>query len=965
MKKNTLSMIICAFSVGGFSAAQLHAAESTPLTGGQFKDLRRAVELPKDSTKAYFVRVEATPVAQWQASMKASGKAVSKTLRAEYAKSVKAKLNAVIREVKARGFDVHSPVTVSDVGFTIFTTEQQAKNVFGLKDVKSVLKKQEFDKQRKFSTQWIGAKRAQEELGYTGKGQSIAIIDTGIDYLHADFKGSGLVSDFIANDPTIIEPGSFPTETVIGGYDFAGYAYDARFPESSTPEPDPDPLDDAQHGTHVAGIAAGRGLGPEQAKGVAPGADLYAFKVFGTEGSTSLTSEAIERAVDPNGDGDPSDAVDVINMSLGSSFGSPNDSSSVSAQNAVEAGVVVVAAAGNSGNNLPYISGAPGSAEGVISVASSIPGLQQDFFLSFTTGTGETIDIIAPYASISPTLTASLSGSLEISSPYDACSELENDFAGKVALITRGSCAFTDKLNNALAAGASAAVVVNNVAGAAITMGGSPTELPAAMISQSEGAILLGLLPTTSVEVEFSPDNIGENPLDDDTMSTFSSRGPGPTGFFKPDVTAPGNRIESALAGSGTDTLTISGTSMAAPQVAGMAALVREKFPDLGPTAVKAIIQNSAYPAKLVGEAGSPPLSLQGTGIVDVMKALEATAYASPGGLGFGAFAPEYNDARKRVLEITNFSDQDQYFDITVDENVGAGVSGASIEVASRIYVGAHSTQKVPVTMHVNADEFLRMEDFQEYDGWIVLTSPMSEMRVGYTAVISPASKTQLSKQGDTVKLRNVAFGDAEVYGFTLAGSQGANALGYRLVSPETVLFAVNASTEWNNFSSHSLIMSIDVDEDGVVDYEAQVADLRTLDSATYLDFTGVIASALDNLTQPQPTRQLLYVATTGINSSMLQFQLDTYGDFGFLSDDDSTFDYTLTLIDLTQDGAVNIGSGSIDLSKQAVVTPTAVALPAQGSASMTVSGSKPALLLIPTEAKSAKRVNIIKPSKP
>jgi len=153
------------------------------------------------------------------------------------------------------------------------------------------------------------------------------------------------------------------------------------------------------HGSHVAGIAAGFGVNADGSTyvesgadtyatlkdltssayiskfrigpGVAPKAKLYSLRVFGCQGSTDVTEEAIEWAMDPNNDGDLSDHLDVINMSLGSDFGSEYDTSAVAANNAAQAGVVVVASAGNAGD-VYYITGSPASARYAISVASSV-----------------------------------------------------------------------------------------------------------------------------------------------------------------------------------------------------------------------------------------------------------------------------------------------------------------------------------------------------------------------------------------------------------------------------------------------------------------------------------------------------------------------------------------------------------------------------------------------------------------
>ncbi len=174
-----------------------------------------------------------------------------------------------------------------------------------------------------------------------------------------------------------------------GGTDLVGDAYNAAAPAGSpalVPHPDPNPLDCVTstpivgHGSHVSGSAAGSGIladgstytGPYNAStisgnswrvapGVAPKADIYSVRVFGCQGSTDVTVDAIEWAVDHD--------MDVINMSLGSPFGSNDDPSAVASTNAAKAGVIVVTSAGNNGPN-QYITGSPGTAEGAISTAA-------------------------------------------------------------------------------------------------------------------------------------------------------------------------------------------------------------------------------------------------------------------------------------------------------------------------------------------------------------------------------------------------------------------------------------------------------------------------------------------------------------------------------------------------------------------------------------------------------------------
>src|SRR5262249_47399724 len=120
-------------------------------------------------------------------------------------------------------------------------------------------------------------------------------------------------------------------------------------------------------GTYTASLDESQFLiGP----GVAPGAELYALRVFGCNGTTGVVTLAIDWATDPNGDGDFSDHLDVINMSLGSDYGSPYDVDAVARDNAALAGVIVVASAGNAGNVYDIV-GSPSVSSRTISVASS------------------------------------------------------------------------------------------------------------------------------------------------------------------------------------------------------------------------------------------------------------------------------------------------------------------------------------------------------------------------------------------------------------------------------------------------------------------------------------------------------------------------------------------------------------------------------------------------------------------
>lgn len=242
----------------------------------------------------------------------------------------------------------------------------------------------------------IGAPELAQQLGYDGRGSIVAVIDSGIDYTHAHVGGPGDPTAYAAAagaaeriDDTWQDRPLFPTERVLGGWDFVGprythpnYCTEALAQEgrcSNRPEPDPDPLDQHNHGTHVAGIVAGRavaGLGD----GVAPGASLVALKIYGTPRGLDVDEEvdvvldALDWCAGVNlgrhVPGIAPERVDVVNMSLGEPFGQGSRLFEEAIGSLAETlGVVVVASAGNAGNR-PYVLNAPSAALHALSVAS-------------------------------------------------------------------------------------------------------------------------------------------------------------------------------------------------------------------------------------------------------------------------------------------------------------------------------------------------------------------------------------------------------------------------------------------------------------------------------------------------------------------------------------------------------------------------------------------------------------------
>lgn len=215
----------------------------------------------------------------------------------------------------------------------------------------------------------IGADQVWQTFGKQGEGVKVGIIDTGIDYLHPALGG-----------------GLGPSFKVAGGYDFVNF--------------DDDPMDDNGHGTHVAGIVS---ASSPELKGVAPKSTLYAYKVLDANGSGSESDiiSAIERVVDPNDDGDMSDKLDVVNVSLGSDYGNPNDASAVAVNNASKLGVIFVIAAGNSG----YAAPPPGKENNYYFNGSATLGSPGTAESAITVGAVDATDILAQFSSKGPNRT--------------------------------------------------------------------------------------------------------------------------------------------------------------------------------------------------------------------------------------------------------------------------------------------------------------------------------------------------------------------------------------------------------------------------------------------------------------------------------------------------------------------------------------------------------------------------------
>lgn len=837
--------------------------------------------------------------------------------------------------LESAGAEILSTQRVGANGFRVNVRTSEIATLRSLPGVRSVGRVEIHVLDNVESVPWIGAPAVWAALG-TGEGVSIGVIDTGIDYNHANLGGSGNPADYAANNRNIVEPGSFPTAKVVGGFDFAGATYNANV-AGSVPTPDGDPLDRNGHGSHVAGSAAGLGVAGSIGPGVAPGADLYALKVFGDGGgSTDLTSLAIEWAMDPNGDGDMSDHLDVINMSLGSPFGQPDDPSAISTNNAAAVGIIVATSAGNEGN-MPYVTGAPGVASSAISTAANIPGGRLSSRITVTAPAG----VAGVYPSLEgagPVTFAEagpISGNLVPGAPVNGCTALTNaaDISGNVALIRRGTCGFLVKYQMAQAAGATAIVVFNDGADATrvdpIVMGGldATVTIPGLMISSTVGDVLAATAGVTVTLDAFA------DPADDDQIAGFSSRGPGHGGStFKPDLSAPGVAIVSTAVASGTGSANLQGTSMASPHVAGAAALLRQKHPNLDQSAIKALLQNSTVNSNATGDTD---LARQGVGALRVDRAVALTSYAAPAGVSFGRLNPITSTNVKEDVRLTDLSGERRNFSVTHVPN--QTYPGVTVECPRNVKVNGKGSAKFRINLKFDPRAAWRDGVFDdaivsqtEVDGWCVLEDGNDSLRVGYMAVVDPASAVLVLPDNGFggAKLLNIGPSIGWAEGFTLAKLGGEEqdrtygsiaATGFRLADPASpnygglrVLelgFAMERSFE--HLSNLHFLLEVDVDSDGVPDVFLEGTDMSDyfdVDPGQFLtlQFDSAGGGFADWLANSWDFND---------RTLILPFTLSTDPDFpGFVPE---KFDYVLSVT--ARDGATDVQRGTVDLS-QAIV---------------------------------------------
>ncbi|PKI12581.1 S8 family serine peptidase [Colwellia sp. 12G3] len=464
----------------------------------------------------------------------------------------------------------------------------------------------------------------QHTMNVKGEGVIIGIIDTGIWPENPSFADDGSYS----NAAELGWQGACDTGTdaeftcnnkLIGARYFGDSFSSQHTIQYALGEFD-SPRDADGHGSHTASTAGGNegvaailsGAAAGTVSGMAPRARIAAYKACWNsdyetpEGAKEAgcfygdTMAAIDAAV--------TDGVDVINYSIGGSKTDLTIPSTAAMLNAAAAGVFVSVSAGNSGPDKETV-GTP--APWVTSVAASTYNGTSTIIgkaLDITTGALAGSSLMSVPAGFVPAA-ANLAGELVLAEPVVACdaTPLTNgpDLAGKVALIARGACAFTEKFMNAQNAGAIGVIVYTTEGTSPFSMGGTDPAVvtPGSMISFEDGQALTASILAESTSIIFT-DNAasGEAVEVGNTIASFSSRGPNLNTYdiIKPDITAPGVKILAATTSApmfGTQGETfkyLQGTSMSSPHIAGLAALFKESNSSWTPAQIKSAMMTTA-----------------------------------------------------------------------------------------------------------------------------------------------------------------------------------------------------------------------------------------------------------------------------------------------------------------------------------------------------------------------------------
>lgn len=780
-----------------------------------------------DKEVAVIVHLSEEPVALKQGINELAGKKFTNAQAAKVKANVDAQQSLVKKQMSSKGISVKQGYTFNTVlnGFAATVKANDLKKllsipgvtlvepdvtVYALGDKQSTATKStsNLDKDGKMeaamntSLSFLGIKKLWDE-GYKGEGIKVAVLDTGIDKDHPEFAGT--------------YKGGKNFVPQVAGTEYTRTRADDDASETSPLErPANKPEFNANgsafytsHGTHVAGTIAAVGNNEYGIKGIAPKVDLYAYRVLGAYGSgaTSGIIKAIDTAV--------IEKMDVINLSLGGGPNSETDSGSFAINNAMMAGTISVIATGNSGPKRGTM-GTPSTARLGIAVGNTTnPETLHNGKVNVTVGgynLSKQLQLMG--TTFGKDVATQLQGEFDlVAVPGNGTATDYNglNVKGKIALVSRGSIAFVDKIAFAKENGA-VGVIIHNIAGgtnapnaSGTFLGDSFAFIPAFDMSQTDGDAIRAALKGGTGKVTFG--NFASAKTLGDDVNDSSSRGPSTPNFdIKPDVTAPGTNIMSSIAMYKADFPEATydeaydrytGTSMATPHIAGIAALVKQANPNWNAFDVKVALSNTA---KILDTAKYDVFS-QGAGRVDAYAAAHpgALAYALDkatlngsgqivdnlkGTVTFGPQSLKENLSVTKQILVKDLKGKGGDYNVTVDVTKSFGDAKLTIDKPTFTLNGE---QMLNVTLTASKNAAPKAGD--EILGYIHINGADNEISLPFAADFGGAAATEfkdfnitetdLSFNGDGVQ-------DEALLSFTLTGNVTNNYIElFDIMNPE------------------------------------------------------------------------------------------------------------------------------------------------------------------------------------